>query len=243
MRAIQVIFAITFISLSITTQAAVPSSLSYQGYLTDPAGSPIEGDVVVTFSIYLTDLGSAPAWSDAELITVDAGLFSVELGGPLSPFPAGLFDAPLWLGVTVDGDAEMLPRRPLTTVGFSFKADDASTLQGQAPATFDQSAHVTDTANPHGVTAAQVGAGREVVLSASAVDMSSFKSVTVQCPGGKVSIAGGGRMTFAPGSGSVGQAIANSYPNTETSWAVSAVSPNTPSAAWQLVAYAVCVSF
>ncbi|NNF65924.1 MAG: hypothetical protein HKM98_00275, partial [Gammaproteobacteria bacterium] len=112
--------------------------------------------LVVTFSIYTTDLGGVPLWSDPELVFVDQGLFSVELGAD-TPFPVGLFNTPLWLGVAVDGDAEMLPRRPLTTVGFSFKADDALSLQGQGPAAFDQSGHVSDMANPHGVTVGQTG--------------------------------------------------------------------------------------
>lgn len=37
-------------------------------------------------------------------------------------------------------------------------ADDADNLGGQPPEDYDQSAHVGDTTNPHGVTAAQAGA-------------------------------------------------------------------------------------
>jgi hypothetical protein len=44
----------------------------------------------------------------------------------------------------VAGDPEMTPRRALTTAAFSFKADDAETLQGQGPAAFDQAASVVD---------------------------------------------------------------------------------------------------
>ncbi|NNF67696.1 MAG: hypothetical protein HKM98_09325, partial [Gammaproteobacteria bacterium] len=63
--------------LCLTAHAAVPGSLSYQGYLTDADGSAVNGSLVVTFSIYTTDLGGVPLWSDPELVFVDQGLFSV----------------------------------------------------------------------------------------------------------------------------------------------------------------------
>ncbi|NNF61510.1 MAG: hypothetical protein HKN06_09310 [Gammaproteobacteria bacterium] len=140
--------------------AAVPTSLNYQGYLTDPSGAAIDTDTQITFSIYNADVGGSSLWSDTRTVPVDQGLFSVELGNPLNPFPAGLFDTPLFIGIDVDGDGEMVPRRPLTSVGFSFKADqadDALSLQGQGPAAYDQSLHVSDVANPHGVTVGQTG--------------------------------------------------------------------------------------
>ena len=84
--------------------------------------------------------------------------------------------------------------------------------------------------------------GREVVQALSPLDTASFKSVTAQCPAGKLAIGGGGRMTFAPGSGSVGQNLANSYPSADDEWSVRAVSPVIPTNAWQLIGYVICAS-
>ena len=107
--------------------AAVPQSMDYQGYLTELAGSPADGDYTITFSIYTVESGGSWVWRDSQLVEVDYGLFRVELGSVANPFPPDMFNVPLWLGVTVGTDDEMTPRRPLTSVGFSFRSEGADT--------------------------------------------------------------------------------------------------------------------
>ncbi|MBT8132470.1 MAG: hypothetical protein KJO35_09395, partial [Gammaproteobacteria bacterium] len=53
----------------------------------------------------------------------------------------------------------------LTKVPYSFKTEDAVTLQGLGPTTFDQSAHVSATNNPHNVSAGQIGAASSADLT------------------------------------------------------------------------------
>lgn len=110
--------------------AQVPETLDYQAYLTDAFGSPVNGDVQVTFALYASEAGGTAAWSDTHIVSVDQGLMSVVLGGGATPFPEGLFAMPLWLGLAVGGDAEMTPRRQLTAAAFARAADDSQTLQG-----------------------------------------------------------------------------------------------------------------
>lgn len=145
--------------------AALPNALSYQGYLTNTGGTPLDATVSITFRLYNASSGGTPTWADTQSVPVTNGLFTVELGNPGNLLPATLFDNPVWLGIEVGTDGEMTPRKALTSVGFAFKSDDANTLEGQSATSLDQSAHVTDTTNPHTVTAAQVGA-----LSTSAID-------------------------------------------------------------------------
>ena len=155
--------------------AVVPSTVSYQGYLTNPDGSPVEVTTDITFRLYNVDAGGVPGWEDTLSVTVDKGLFSVELGAG-SPFPLGLFDNPLWLGIDVENDGEMSPRRPFDSVAFAFKADDALTLEGQGAASLDQSAHVTEFDNPHAVTAAQTGALSGTALTTHAAEATAHHS-------------------------------------------------------------------
>ena len=163
---------------TLPVHAAVPDDLNYQGYLTNSSGSPINGTVFINFSLYNVETGGIALWSDIRSVNVTNGLFSVTLGGTASPFPLGLFDDPLWLGIDVSGDGEMTPRAAISSAAFAHKADDALTLQGQSASFFDQSAHVTDTSNPHNVTAAQVGAATPTDIATHAANASAHHSKT-----------------------------------------------------------------
>jgi len=178
-RSLNVVFALLALYfVSIPAHAVIPSTLNYQGHLTDSSGVPVEGAVNMTFKIYDVDVGGIALWSDSRSVTVNHGIFSIELGQTPSPFPVDLFEKPLWIGLSVEADAEMTPRRPVTSTGFTFKAGDANTLDGSSASSLDQSAHVTDTANPHNVTAAQVGAADAGTLSSHVGNLSNPHSVT-----------------------------------------------------------------
>ncbi len=163
---------------TLPTQAAVPDDLDYQGYLTDSTGSPINSTVSVTFSLYNIELSGIALWSDTQSVDVSNGLFTVKLGGAGSPFPLGLFDAPLWLSLNVAGDGEMSPRITISSAAFAHKADDALTLDGISVGTLDQSAHVADSSNPHNVTAAQTGAADAASLSFHISNIANPHAVT-----------------------------------------------------------------
>jgi hypothetical protein len=112
-----------------TSVAAVPDGIDYQAYLTNADGSPVDSSVTIAFGLYNVDIGGVPLWSDSQSVMVEQGLFSVVLGNPVNPFPAGLFDGPVYLGMFVAGE-EVLPRRPFTSSAYSFKANDADTVDG-----------------------------------------------------------------------------------------------------------------
>ena len=79
----------------------------------------------------------------------------------------------------------------------------------------------------------------QIVFASTVADTATNKSVTATCPSGKIALGGGFRLTYPPGSGGSGQVIHNSYPNTSSSWTVSAGVPPT-SFPWVLSAYVVC---
>lgn len=167
---LQACFFIGLLAAVSQARAVGSGELSYQGYLTDSTGAPLNDMVHVSFALYNVPTGGLPLWTDSLSVAVEQGLFSVELGGAGVPFPLNLFDDPLWLGIRVEADAEMVPRRSLHSSGYAFKADDADSLQGQDAASLDQSAHVSDFSNPHVVTAAQTGAASSAELAAHAGD-------------------------------------------------------------------------
>ncbi len=102
----------------------VPKQINYQGYLTNDVGSPVEGDIQMVFSIYDVPTAGTALWWEDQTVLVINGIYNVQIGqDPTSnPFPANLFDGQRWLGVTVESDAEMMPRQSLTSTPFAMRA-------------------------------------------------------------------------------------------------------------------------
>ncbi len=132
-------------------QADPPPTLSYQGLLLDAAGERQNGLLEILFSIYDVDAGGVPLWVDVQSVDVADGVFHVLLGSTTNPLPVGLFAGPRFLGVTVTGDSELVPRTRLVSSPYALACQDASSLQGLPASALDQSAHVADTSNPHAV--------------------------------------------------------------------------------------------
>ncbi len=102
--------------------AEPPRILNYQGFLTDSAGDAVNGDVSMTFTLY--DQDDNPLWSEIRpVVDVNEGVFSVDLGEDTVGNPLDLaFDGQYFLGIAVDGDPEMLPLVPLSSVPYAMHA-------------------------------------------------------------------------------------------------------------------------
>lgn len=94
--------------------AGSPSTMSYQGVLTDNSGNMVaDGPYSLTFRLYDVPTGGTAQWVETQTgVSVSKGGFSLILG---SVTPLGLsFDQQLYLGISVNGGAELVPRVPLT---------------------------------------------------------------------------------------------------------------------------------
>lgn len=129
-----VMAVVLVIALAYTAWAAIPQTISYQGYLKNTDGTPVNGTRTMTFAIYDMSSGAgAPLWAESQSVATTDGIFSVHLGS-VSPLPASLFDnASLYLGISVESDPEMTPRQQLTTAPFSFRAATADSVTSLAP--------------------------------------------------------------------------------------------------------------
>lgn len=123
--------------------APVSSGISYQGRLTSPGGSPLNGSFTMRFVVYDDEVAGSALWDSGNMnVTVENGLFNVQLGVDQADFDG----QELWLSIIVDGQTlsprqEILPapyalslRPGADIVGDSIGAADA-TLAGYAPAT------------------------------------------------------------------------------------------------------------
>ena len=102
--------------------SAVPPFLSEQGRLFDDTGNPVDVATDIRFAIYNVKTGGTALWSETQpSVPIADGYFSAVLG-EVTALPADLFDggaAPLYLGVKVGTDSEMLPRQPIVSVPYA----------------------------------------------------------------------------------------------------------------------------
>ena len=117
--------------------AAIPQTVSYQGILRDAGGTIVDDDDYdLTFNIYSVAAGGTALWTETQTLAVENGIFNAILG---SVTALGLnFSNPYWLGVSVEGAAELTPRLELTATPYSLNADR---LDGLSSGAFAGSAH------------------------------------------------------------------------------------------------------
>lgn len=99
----------------------MPLRIPFQGKLIDPTdNSPRNGDVVMTFRLYDVPTGGSALYAEPMTVAVNNGVFAVQLGTS-AQLSTNLFShASAYLGITVSGDTEMLPRQPLTMSAYAF---------------------------------------------------------------------------------------------------------------------------
>lgn len=116
------VILITMIGMS-PANANAPRMINYQGVLRDDLGAYLQGAYDLTFSIYTNSDGDVMAWQEIQQdVQIDNGLFNVILG-EYNPLTDSLWETDeRWLGVAVEGSAEVLPRMRLTAVPWALRA-------------------------------------------------------------------------------------------------------------------------
>ena len=84
--------------------AQPPTTMAYQGYLTNPVGSPLNGFYDMTFTLFDAVVDGLDEWGPETHTNVNVtnGLFEVSLGSVVPLNPTDFYEA-LYLEVTVDG--------------------------------------------------------------------------------------------------------------------------------------------
>ncbi|WP_295447632.1 hypothetical protein [uncultured Thiodictyon sp.] len=170
-----------------TALAAVPQVINYQGYLADAAGKAVQGNVTVTFKLYASATATTPLWTGTYPVTATAGFLEQDLG------PIALdFASPVYIGVTVNNDAEMTPRRLLTSVPYAYRAlsaeNDRDTL-GSLSCASGQIAKWSGTAWQCGADAAGTSGISGVTAGAGLAGGGTSGTVALSIPSGGVTTA------------------------------------------------------
>jgi hypothetical protein len=119
------------ILLTITSTAfSVPMNLSYQGFILDNNGQPINSIVNIMFNLYVTEVDNQSIWAETHNdVIVSDGIFNVILGIE-APLKHEFFKDDLYLGISIDGSSEMQPRRKFTSTAFAIRAGVADAVDG-----------------------------------------------------------------------------------------------------------------
>ena len=105
----------------------MPHKLNYQGFLTNPGGTPINASLSMAFKLYTVPTGGVALYTETQTVSVNGGVFDVVVG---SVTPLNLaFDVPYYLGVTAGVvDPEMTPRQLVTASPYSLRSANADAL-------------------------------------------------------------------------------------------------------------------
>ncbi|MGB1249931.1 MAG: hypothetical protein ACPG8W_04810 [Candidatus Promineifilaceae bacterium] len=114
-----------------TLNPSSTNTISYQGYLADENGYPVNGDIDMTFRIYETAIDGIVIWDEewigSNAVQVTDGVFSTMLGSFNSDLPQAVQgQTDLYLGISIGSSgAEIAPR---TQFGSAFNAMQSLTV-------------------------------------------------------------------------------------------------------------------
>ncbi len=152
-----------------TAEAQVPKAFSYQGVLTDAAGTSVaDGNYTLTFALYDAPNTPTALWTEAQIVAVKAGIFNTQIGS-LQPLTLA-FDKPYFLGISIDGGSELMPRSELTATPYALTAVRAETASGLDPGA---SGVVTSVNTLSGEIILEGGGATTVTRSGSKITISS----------------------------------------------------------------------
>jgi hypothetical protein len=126
-RATALATAVLALVLSTGVSADIPEFMAYQGVLRDVVGNPVpDGSYDVTFRLYDVATGGTALWVETQMLAAADGIINAQLGA-VAPLNTLDFDVPYWLGISVEGEAELSPRTALASVPYAAHAGFADT--------------------------------------------------------------------------------------------------------------------
>jgi hypothetical protein len=122
-----VVLVASFLFIS-PVKAAITPQLNYQGKLLDLSSAPVaDGNYTITTKLYTGATGGVAIWTESQSVTVTDGIFSILLGGT-STLSVVDFNQSLYLGVQINADTEMTPRKVIGSVPTAFTSDKLDNL-------------------------------------------------------------------------------------------------------------------
>lgn len=168
---------LTILVSAATLAAQTPRTISYQGVLADQSGSFLpDGIHSIAVSLYEAPTGGTSILTEVTSTTVVRGVFNVILGSTGGGIPESVsFDRAYFLGVSVDGGAELQPRTAMTSVPYAIRAAVADQANGLAPGA---TGAVVSLNNRSGAITLQGSGGTSVSTSGNVITIASAQPTT-----------------------------------------------------------------
>jgi len=144
-----IIIFISALLLASAAHAQIPKSINYQGVLTDDTEVVVpDGSYELNLRLYTVASGGYAVWSCTETVTVSKGIFNAVLGN--SCVLALDFSEQYYLGISVEGEAELTPRTPLSSSAYSLSSLSVAGVENVFPS--DGNVGIGTTTPPYRLT-------------------------------------------------------------------------------------------
>ena len=168
--------------------AQPPTTMNYQGYLTDAGGTPLNGAYNLTFSLWDAAAAGTQEWGPEAHpgVQISNGLFYVTLGSTVTLYPDD-FDEALFLQVQVGGDV-IATRQPLRPVAYAFGLVPGAAVFGEPAGANNYALRVENTGtaagdrglfakgDEYGIVVGESGLGDVAIYSEDYVDALGYRS-------------------------------------------------------------------
>jgi len=166
-----VILSLFVVSPAYSATSQFSKLLSYQGKLTTSAGVTVADSTYnFRFRIYTTATGGSAIFDETISTTTSAGLFALLVGKASSTADLN-FNQPLYVGMTINNDPEMTPRKELSSAPFAFEADKLDGLDSSDFVQTNSTSTIASTSANTIFTVNQQGTGGILSLQKTGVSM------------------------------------------------------------------------
>jgi len=216
-----VLLGLALVSGPRRAEAAISTLITYQGFLKDNTGTPVNNTLTLTFSLFSASSGGTALWTEVHMgVGVAGGIFSVQLGS-VTAFPPQLFlNSSLWLETNVSGSV-VGPRTQLGATPYAFHAAVADSLVGGP------------------------GMRHFITRLGNQITTNGGLQTSAVCLAGEVA-TGGGAVTSAASGGQINITASRPEPetagSTPTSWRISATNVGSASGTITVQTFVICAS-
>jgi hypothetical protein len=123
-------------NVALFAEPAIPLTFNYQGYMRNADGTLATGVYTITATIYDDPFAGSNKHSETFAnVNVRDGLFNIVLGSQIA-MNASTFDAaPRYIGISINGEAEVFPRERVHGVPWAIHASNAALATNATNAT------------------------------------------------------------------------------------------------------------